>query len=187
MTAEVKTCPVCGAEVPRNARGRPRVNCSRRCTETAAWRAYKDRKRRGIPSSRAGFGCARLIDLTGQRFGSLVVVGPVRRTPGRTYWPCRCDCGATFDACGYHLRTGKTKRCFGCFAAALRGAAAKAPGAERGRCSWCRRPARRRQFECHACQKQAARRGRDATGRPLARGPRPVLGEPLRRQEVATA
>lgn len=35
-------------------------------------------------------------DLTNDRFGSLVAVAVVGRTPGRHFvWECRCDCGAT--------------------------------------------------------------------------------------------
>ena len=33
-------------------------------------------------------------DITGQRFGKLMVLGKVEsRGPGRTTWNCRCDCG----------------------------------------------------------------------------------------------
>ena len=52
-------------------------------------------------------------DLTGQRFGRLVVLEPV---PGarRTRWRCRCDCGQELVVgSGYHLTSGNTKSC-GC-------------------------------------------------------------------------
>lgn len=59
---------------------------------------------------------ATLIDLTGKRFGSLIVVGRVypdeksRRVPK---WDCRCDCGNTKVATGQYLRSGHTTHC-GC-------------------------------------------------------------------------
>jgi hypothetical protein len=56
----------------------------------------------------------KFIDLTGQRFGQLVVV---RRgedyTPGVPRWTCRCDCGAEALVHAQHLRSGNTKSC-GC-------------------------------------------------------------------------
>jgi hypothetical protein len=33
------------------------------------------------------------IDLTGQRFGRLTVIGPHRIIKNHTYWQCVCDCG----------------------------------------------------------------------------------------------
>lgn len=54
------------------------------------------------------------IDLTGQRFGKLVVIG---RAPngncGQTRWMCECDCGNLTSATSQHLRAGNTKSC-GC-------------------------------------------------------------------------
>lgn len=179
---EAKKCPVCGGDVPpTKVGGRPRIYDTVRCRSLAASRAFEERKRQGIPSRPRG-----LIDITGQRFGSLVVVELHRRERSHTIWLCRCDCGATTESDGWCLRNGRSTRCRGCRATS---AAAKAPNAERGRCSWCKRAAlRSTPYECAACQRQANRRGRDATGRPLARGPRPVLGEPRsQRQEVATA
>ncbi|MQA17456.1 MAG: hypothetical protein GEV09_26155, partial [Pseudonocardiaceae bacterium] len=60
----------------------------------------------------------KLIDLTGQRFGRLVVV---ERAANYIYrpnvqfaqWRCRCDCGAETVAQGNRLRTGHTQSC-GC-------------------------------------------------------------------------
>ena len=54
------------------------------------------------------------IDLTGQRFGRLVVVNQaetIRR--GKTRWRCLCDCGKTVDVYAYNLRNGNSKSC-GC-------------------------------------------------------------------------
>ncbi len=55
------------------------------------------------------------IDLTGKRFGRLVVearAGLTGRARHAT-WTCRCDCGGTTVAIGRHLRDGNTKSC-GC-------------------------------------------------------------------------
>lgn len=57
---------------------------------------------------------SRYIDLTGQRFGRLVVK---ERAPnhGRegTFWLCQCDCGKTAIVAGSKLRSGHTQSC-GC-------------------------------------------------------------------------
>ena len=55
-----------------------------------------------------------LIDLTGRRFGSLLV----RRRSGwdgskNAVWICRCDCGNRRDVRGTNLTMGKTRSC-GC-------------------------------------------------------------------------
>ena len=56
---------------------------------------------------------SKLIDLTGQRFGRLVVVEMAERKKGKTYWRCRCDCGEIKDVRGACLRKGRAKSC-GC-------------------------------------------------------------------------
>jgi hypothetical protein len=57
----------------------------------------------------------RLIDLTGRRFGRLVVT---RRGPtdarGEAHWDCVCDCGGLASPAGYALRVGASTSC-GCF------------------------------------------------------------------------
>lgn len=40
----------------------------------------------------------KLKDVTGQRFGRLVVVGLIGRKHNRTYWKCQCDCGNICEA-----------------------------------------------------------------------------------------
>jgi len=54
------------------------------------------------------------VDVTGQRFGRLVVIG---RTKGpnhhNAYWECQCDCGKTVIVTSAHLSHGDTKSC-GC-------------------------------------------------------------------------
>ena len=55
----------------------------------------------------------KLIDLTGQRFGRLVVMYQAPHQNGRVAWHCKCDCGNEKDIQGALLREGKTRSC-GC-------------------------------------------------------------------------
>lgn len=57
----------------------------------------------------------RKIDLTGQRFGRLVVVSETVRTKrNKIYWNCNCDCGLQHIAVvSGHLRSGLVRSC-GC-------------------------------------------------------------------------
>lgn len=56
----------------------------------------------------------KLIDLTGQRFGRLVVVKRADNSAdGRARWLCKCDCGQSKTVLGEHLKKGRTKSC-GC-------------------------------------------------------------------------
>ena len=54
------------------------------------------------------------VDLTGQRFGRLVVVSRAKNKGGLTRWNCTCDCGNTSVAYGNNLRRGLTQSC-GCY------------------------------------------------------------------------
>ena len=60
----------------------------------------------------------RLIDLTGQRFGRITVIG--RSTDPRAdhrstpRWTCRCDCGTVFTTYSDAIREGRVKSC-GCY------------------------------------------------------------------------
>lgn len=57
---------------------------------------------------------SKLIDLTGRRFGRLVVVERAENSAdGRARWLCRCDCGQSKTVLGEHLKKGRTKSC-GC-------------------------------------------------------------------------
>lgn len=61
---------------------------------------------------------SKLIDLTGQRFGKLLVLYQVddivsSKGTKRTNWHCLCDCGTECDVAGDCLRKGNTKSC-GC-------------------------------------------------------------------------
>jgi len=63
---------------------------------------------------RIGVSPASFQDLTGIRYGRLVVIkrGPNGKS-GMTKWECRCDCGKTTIVFGAALRGGDTKSC-GC-------------------------------------------------------------------------
>ena len=53
------------------------------------------------------------IDLTGQRFGKLVVLSEVPERDGnkRVVWNCLCDCGKQIQVAGGALKSGNTKSC----------------------------------------------------------------------------
>jgi hypothetical protein len=57
----------------------------------------------------------RIIDLTGERFGRLLVLG-LDDNPGRkeVHWSCLCDCGTTKSVSRSNLRSGSTVSC-GCY------------------------------------------------------------------------
>lgn len=56
---------------------------------------------------------AKFIDLTGQRFGKLVVIKRAPNKNKRTMWLCKCDCGNEVEVRSDQLRGGITKSC-GC-------------------------------------------------------------------------
>ena len=53
------------------------------------------------------------LNLTGQRYGKLTVVGPAENIGERTAWRCVCDCGREVVITSNRLRSGHTKSC-GC-------------------------------------------------------------------------
>ena len=57
---------------------------------------------------------SKLIDLTGQRFGRLTVIGRATSKNTNAIWHCRCDCGKETTVLGTTLRRGESKSC-GCF------------------------------------------------------------------------
>ena len=59
---------------------------------------------------------SRLIDLTGKRFGRLVVLERAENKGNCTSarWKCKCDCGNYTVVGGYSLRSGNTLSC-GCY------------------------------------------------------------------------
>jgi hypothetical protein len=57
----------------------------------------------------------KFIDLTGQRFGRLVVIERTGASNRRgVYWLCKCDCGIEKEILAINLKQGSTKSC-GCF------------------------------------------------------------------------
>lgn len=56
---------------------------------------------------------SRLIDLTGRRFGKLVVLERSGSRSNNACWLCQCDCGNRKVVCGVELRRGEAKSC-GC-------------------------------------------------------------------------
>ena len=83
----------------------------------------------------------KLIDLAGQRFGRLTVIGRAPNKVIRTYlpggdsylnwvtmWHCKCDCGNEKDIESQSLRLGRTRSC-GCYRKEARHAKAKLRGA----------------------------------------------------------
>jgi len=55
------------------------------------------------------------VNLTGQRFGRLVVLAYAHRNArSQTFWLCRCDCGNTHTVISHSLQKGDTQSC-GCF------------------------------------------------------------------------
>ena len=57
----------------------------------------------------------RIKDMTGKRFGKLLVIKYSHQNPKtfRTYWLCKCECGNKTIVSQSHLHIGKTKSC-GC-------------------------------------------------------------------------
>lgn len=57
----------------------------------------------------------KLIDLTGQRFGRLLVLKRhgANDGNGKPMWLCKCNCGAEIAVSGWSLKSGNTKSC-GC-------------------------------------------------------------------------
>ncbi|RHO08431.1 AP2 domain-containing protein [Clostridium sp. AM22-11AC] len=60
----------------------------------------------------------KMIDLTGQRFGRLVVIERAGSRGGKATWLCQCDCGNQTVVIGGILRRGLTKSC-GCLSKAI--------------------------------------------------------------------
>lgn len=55
----------------------------------------------------------KIKDLTGQRFGRLVVIGRQPKESRKAYWICQCDCGNMKTVRSDILQEGRTKSC-GC-------------------------------------------------------------------------
>lgn len=66
-----------------------------------------------------------MIDLTGEKYGRLTVVGFDRVQNRKSYWKCVCDCGLTVVVPGNSLRSGNTSSC-GCLKRELTAAQGRA-------------------------------------------------------------
>lgn len=55
-----------------------------------------------------------VVDLTGQKFNRLLVLGPTRTQSGVFAWKCKCDCGNITITQGSQLKNGHSKSC-GCY------------------------------------------------------------------------
>ena len=74
------------------------------------------RKQNELPAfSEEGNGMGGRKDLTGQRFGKLVVLSPTekRADAGSVVWLCRCDCGNLAEVSARRMVRGKARSC-GC-------------------------------------------------------------------------
>lgn len=77
----------------------------------------------------------RFLDITGHRYGMLLVIGYRGKAGTHQLWECKCDCGGTTVCRSNNLRTGHSKAC-GCLqpvngAAALRTHGQSGVGEER--------------------------------------------------------
>lgn len=54
-----------------------------------------------------------MVDMTGKRFGKLVVVSRAKSPNKQAAWLCKCDCGNETVVLGWNLRSGHTVSC-GC-------------------------------------------------------------------------
>ena len=61
-------------------------------------------------------GAKRRIDLTGMRFGKLLILQYAYSKNKRAVWKCQCDCGNVCFITGRYLKQGSTKSC-GCYVA----------------------------------------------------------------------
>jgi hypothetical protein len=90
---------------PSNPRWKCRCDCGKVTQPHAA------DLRRGTTKS---CGCIAAKDMTGLRFGRLIVINRVGSTSsGQARWECRCDCGNSTQSHGADLRRGRTQSC-GC-------------------------------------------------------------------------
>ena len=53
-------------------------------------------------------------ELTGERFGRLVVIGEAGHQKAKRLWLCQCDCGGKAQPTTHNLRSGNTQSC-GCW------------------------------------------------------------------------
>lgn len=101
----------------------------------------------------------RITDLTGRRFGRLIVqsLSPVREAKGGARWVCQCDCGAAATVSLSNLSRGTVLSC-GCLAREMTSARRRAARVPLPSCSveGCDKPAR--EYGRTLCQAHAKRR-----------------------------
>ena len=62
----------------------------------------------------------RSVDLTGQQFGRLTVIEPIKNANGSIKkWKCQCECGKITVCCRENLQSGTTRSC-GCLREEIR-------------------------------------------------------------------
>ena len=66
-------------------------------------------------------------DLTGQRFGRLLVLEKTENSKGKSVWKCKCDCGTDAFVRTSDLKNGHTKSC-GCYQREMTSKASKKHG-----------------------------------------------------------
>jgi len=100
------------------------------------------------------------IDLTGQRFGRLVVIGIASHDmkTGVTKWACHCDCGKTLEVRGYNLRNGHSQSC-GCLSRETTSKSFKTHGKSHTRLfnTWCSMRQRCRDKKCKSYKNYGGR------------------------------
>ena len=82
-------------------------------------------KDRSVPASTAKLyphtyckGCAKIVDISGQRYGRLTVIGYDKKVENswgnRHHWLCECDCGNISSRDGASMRQGANLTCGSC-------------------------------------------------------------------------
>jgi hypothetical protein len=91
--------------------------CKCDCGETSEVRAASllNKSTQSCGCSKVENAKKRILDLTGQKFGRLLVTGPTdKRVTGRICWECLCDCGKTKAVISNNLVRGIATSC-GCY------------------------------------------------------------------------
>ena len=100
----------------RDAYGRALWQCRCDCGQVLAIRSNNLRTGNSKSCGCQKYGSnGRCINLIGRVFGRLLVTERDATKKGKTYWICRCDCGAVRSVWSAHLLRGRTRSC-GCLA-----------------------------------------------------------------------
>lgn len=102
-----------GRDMCKRALWRCQCDCGQQCVVSGANLRNENTKSCGCFQREKAREC--IIDLTGQRFGRLIVIEQAGRdVGGQALWNCQCDCGKQCVVRGMCLRNGNTQSC-GCF------------------------------------------------------------------------